>query len=144
MVNFRWNIFDGGINAATAQSQMAQSRNSLATKALNQNQAVKEVRSSYGKMKTAKVGIDSARLALQSAELAQVAARTRFEVGVGDITDVVQATTAVSSASQDYSGQILKYNNAVVELYRYSATWPESVQAEVDARINSLRANPQP
>ena len=66
---------------------------------------------------TAKVGIDSARLALQNAELAQIAARTRFEVGVGD-RHVVSALRI--HRLSNYSEQILQYNSAVVELSLFS------------------------
>ena len=143
-INFNWSIFDGGINAASANSSLASSRKYLASKALSEDQVIKEVHSSYGQMLTAKVGIDSARQALQSAQIAQTAARTRFEVGVGDITSVVQAITQLSIAAAEFSSQILNYNNAIAELYRYSAIWPTSVKGEIDARIKSLRAYPQP
>lgn len=143
-INFTWSIFDGGINTAKSQSALASSRRYLANKAQSEDQVIKEVRSSYGQMLTAKVGIDSARQALRSAEIAQTAARTRFEVGVGDITSVVQAITQLSTAATEFSSQILNYNNAIAELYRYSATWPTSVKKAIDTRIMSLRANPQP
>ena len=143
-INFNWSIFDGGINAANAQSSLASSRRYLANVAKSEDQVIKEVRSSYGQMLTAKVGIDSARQALKSAQIAQTAARTRFEVGVGDITSVVQAITQLSTAAAEFSSQILNYNNAIAELYRYSATWPTSMKREIDTRIKSLRANPEP
>ncbi|EAU74738.1 TolC family protein [Synechococcus sp. RS9916] len=137
-IGFNWQ-FDGGINAAQAQQNFAQSRNLLALKAKTEDQVVSEVRTAYGQMQTAAIAIKAARRSYQSAELAQAAARARFQVGVGDITSVVQAINQLSQSSQQMADSILKYNTSIAELYRYSATWPVTAKQDVEERVQRLR-----
>ena len=142
-IGFNWQ-FDGGLNAALAQQNFAQSRNALALKAKTEDQVVSEVRSAYGQMQTSAIAIKAARQSYQSAELAQAAARARFEVGVGDITAVVQAINQLSQSSQQIANSILNYNNSIAQLYRYSATWPVTARQEVEERVHSLRNSTSP
>jgi len=137
-IGFNWQ-FDGGLNAAQAQQNFAQSRRALALKAKTEDQVVSDVRSAYGQMQTAAIAIKAARQSYQSAELAQAAARARFEVGVGDITAVVQAIQQLSQSSEQIANSILNYNNSIAQLYRYSATWPVTAKQDVKERIQSLR-----
>lgn len=143
-IGFNWLIFDGGINAADAQSFKAQAQQQLAQAALSELQVTQQVRSSYGSYQTSQVAVTTARQAYRSAQLAQQAARARFEVGVGDITSVVQTIQQLSSAAQQLSQAVLTYNGAVAELYRYSATWPGGSQQDVQERLKVLRDSPQP
>ena len=142
-IGFNWQ-FDGGQNAAQAQQNFAQSRGQLALKAKTENQVVSEVRSAYGQMQTSAIAIQAARQSYKSAELAQAAARARFEVGVGDITAVVQAISQLSQSSQQIAESILNYNNSIAQLYRYSATWPVTARQEVEERVQSLRNSTSP
>lgn len=142
-IGFNWQ-FDGGLNAAQAQQNFAQSRSSLALKAKTEDQVVSEVRSAYGQMQTAAIAIKAAHQSYKSAELAQAAARARFEVGVGDITAVVQAINQLSQSSQQMADSILNYNISIAELYRYSATWPLTTKQEVEQRVQSLRNSISP
>ena len=143
-VGFNWSIFDGGIQAANAQAARAQARQQTAQAATTELQVIQQVRSSYGQMQTARVAVNSAREAYRSAQLAQEAARARFEVGVGDITSVVQTIQQLSQAAQQQAQAVLSYNNAVSQLYRYSATWPGETEQAVEQRIETMRTNPQP
>jgi outer membrane protein TolC len=136
-VGFRWNAFDGGINAANAETLFARSRKFLATANQSKLQITQEIQSSYGAMETAKIGIQSAEQAYQSAEIAQEAARARFDVGVGDIFSVVQAINLLSTAARQKSQAILTYNNSIAQLYRYSARWPLASQKDVVLQIKS-------
>ena len=142
-IGFQWK-FDGGIAAAQAQQNFAQSRYALALKAKTEDQVVSEVRSTYGQMQTSAIAIRAARQSYKSAELAQAAARARFQVGVGDITAVVQAINQLSSSSQQIAASILNYNNSIAQLYRYSATWPKAAKQEVEERVQSLRNSTSP
>lgn len=142
-VGFSWSIFDGGIQAANAQAARAQARQQTAQAATTELQVIQQVRSSYGQMQTARVAVNSAREAYRSAQLAQEAARARFEVGVGDITSVVQTIQQLSQAAQQQAQALLSYNNAVSQLYRYSATWPGETVEIVEQRIETMRNNPQ-
>lgn len=143
-IGFNWSIFDGGIQAANAQASRALARQQTAQAATTELQVIQEVRSSYGQMRTARVGVNSAREAYRSAQLAQEAARARFEVGVGEITSVVQTINQLSQAALQQAQAVLKYNNAVSQLYRYSATWPGETEQVVEQRIETLRTDPQP
>lgn len=143
-VGFNWSIFDGGIQAANAQAARAQARQQTAQAATTELQVIQQVRSSYGQMQTARVAVSSAREAYRSAQLAQEAARARFEVGVGDITSVVQTIQQLSQAATQQAQAVLGYNNAVSQLYRYSATWPGGTEQAVEQRIETMRTDPQP
>jgi len=143
-IGFTWSIFDGGIQAANAQAASAQARLQAAQASSTQLQVMQEVRSSYGQLVTARVAYNSALQAYRSAELAQQASRARFDVGVGDITSVVQTIQQLSQASQQVSESILSYNTALAQLYRYSATWPTQTQSEVRQRLEGLRRIPAP
>jgi outer membrane protein TolC len=141
-LGFTWSIFDGGIQAANAQAASAQARLQTAQASSTQLQVMQEVRSSYGQLVTARVAYNSALQAYRSAELAQQASRARFDVGVGDITSVVQTIQQLSQASQQVSESILSYNTALAQLYRYSATWPSHAQSEVRQHLQGLRRIP--
>jgi len=143
-IGFNWLLFDGGINAANAQALKAQAQQQLAQAALTELQVTQQVRSSYGQYQTSQVAVTTARQAYRSAELAQEAARARFDVGVGDITSVVQTIQQLSTAAQQLSQAVLSYNRAVAELYRYSATWPGVSQQEVQERLKMMRDTPEP
>ena len=143
-LGFTWSIFDGGIQAANAQSANAQARQQRALAANAELDAIQQVRSSYGQLATARLAYSSAEQAYRAAELAQQASRARFAVGVGDITSVVQTIQQLSLASEQMSQAALSYNRALAQLYRYSATWPSQTQAEVQQRLQSLRKGSTP
>ncbi|KZR65299.1 MULTISPECIES: TolC family protein [Prochlorococcus] len=138
-IGFSWSLFDGGINAANAQSFYAQSRQQKAQAAQTELTVVRQVRNSFAEMQTSRVAIASAQRAYESAKLAQEVARVRWAAGVGDITSVVQTIQQLSIAAQQSSQAILSYNNAVAELYRYSATWPGSTEKDVQMRLRMMR-----
>ena len=139
----RKTFFDGGVDAANAQAFKTQAQQQLAQAALTELQVTQQVRSSYGQYQTSQVAVTTARQAYRSAELAQEAARARFDVGVGDITSVVQTIQQLSTAAQQLSQAVLSYNRAVAELYRYSATWPGASQQEVQERLKMMRDSPE-
>ena len=143
-LGFTWSIFDGGIQAANAQAAKAQARQQNAQAASTELEVMQQVRSSYGQLKTSRIALTSAKQAYRSAELAQQASRARFSVGVGDITSVVQNIQQLSQAAIQVSEAILSYNNALAQLYRYSATWPPQSLEKVEQRLKSLRVGPAP
>jgi outer membrane protein TolC len=103
---------------------------------------IQQVRSSFGRLATARVAYISAQQAYRSAELGQEAARARFAVGVGDITSVVQTIQQLSEATEQLAAATLSYNTALARLYRYSATWPDQTHPEVHQRLQQLRGAP--
>jgi outer membrane protein TolC len=143
-IGFEWPLFDGGQNAARAQSQFALSKKFLATASKTKLQVTQEVQTSYSEMQTARIGMASAEQAYRSAEIAQEAARARFDIGVGDIVGVVQAIGLLSRAATQKSQSILQYNTAIAELYRYSANWPMDSENNVDQRIKTNKQTTQP
>nr|WP_256359598.1 TolC family protein [Synechococcus sp. UW105] len=138
-IEFEWQLFDGGIKAANAQSSFANSRGYLADKTIKENEVIRQVRASYGQLLTAKVAIESSRQGYQSAQLAEQAAKARYEVGVENITTVVQATARVSQTSVQLADSILNHNNAIADLYRYTSTWPSDTKGKVDQRLMNMR-----
>ena len=143
-IGFVWQLFDGGQNAARAQSQFALSKKFLATASKTKLQVTQEVQTSYSEMQTARIGMASAEQAYRSAEIAQEAARARFDIGVGDIVGVVQAIGLLSRAATQKSRSILQYNTAIAKLYRYSANWPMDSENNIDQRIKTNRQTTQP
>ena len=140
-VGFQWSLFDGGVQASNAQAARARSRQQQAEASITELKVIQQVRSSYGQMETSLVAVKSAESAYRSAQLAQDASRARFEVGIGDITSVVQTIQQLSDAAQQRAQALLSYNNAVSQLYRYSATWPAGAQKKIDERIKMMRNN---
>ena len=138
-IGFNWALFDGGIDAAQAQSEYAQAEQKRSMAESNRLQTVEQVRSSYGDYEASQVAVDSARMAYQAALTAQEVARARFDIGVGDITTIVQTIEQWGTSSQQLSQAILAYNKAVAELYRYSATWPGSSGALVREQEKRMR-----
>ena len=138
-IGFNWTMFDGGIDAAQAQSEYAQAEQKRSMAESNRLQAVQQIRSSYGDYKASQVAVESARMAYQAALTAQEVARARFDIGVGDITTIVQTIEQWGTSSQQLSQAILAYNKAVAELYRYSATWPGDSGALVREQEKRLR-----
>ncbi len=137
-IGFTWSIFDGGIQAANAKASKYRSMQLEAQAVQTELQVMKEVRSSYAQLQTSLIAVQSARIAYQSASIAQEAARARFAVGIGEITSVVQAIGYLSQASKQLSMAMLSHNNAIAELYRYSATWPGNSHKELKERLNSI------
>ena len=72
----------------------------------NRLQTVEQVRSSYGDYEASQVAVDSARMAYQAALTAQEVARARFDIGVGDITTIVQTIEQWGTSSQQLSQAI--------------------------------------
>ena len=138
-IGFNWTLFDGGIDAAQAQSEYAQAEQKRSVAESNRLQTVQQIRSSYGDYEASQVAVDSARMAYQAALTAQEAARARFDIGVGDITTIVQTIEQWGTSSQQLSQAILAYNKAVAELYRFSATWPGDSGALVREQEQRLR-----
>jgi outer membrane protein TolC len=141
-LGFTWSLFDGGIQAANAEAARAQARVQGAEAASTQLQVMRQVRSSYAQLVTARVALSSARQAYQAAELAKQVSWIRYTAGVGDITSVVQTIEQLSTAAQQVSTSTLSYNTALAQLYRYSAIWPPQTQDEVQQQLQRLRRNP--
>ena len=123
-VGFNWTIFDGGVNAAAASSFKAQARQQEFIAIQEQEVIEREVKTAFFLFKTSDESISVAKRALESARKAQEAAKVRFDIGVGDITTVVQTVALYGQAYTSYTQALLNYNLAVSQLYRYTASYP--------------------
>ena len=138
-IGFSWSIFDGGIKAAEAQAKQAQ-KNQLTDKAARQRLSVaREVVSAYANYQGSELGLVSAKQQIQSAQKASEAVSERFKVGYSDITAVVQTYRQYQQAAAAFSSAIREFNNSVVSLYRYSASWPDGALPLLQNRVQSLK-----
>jgi outer membrane protein len=122
-IGITW-TFDGGQNAASANSSRATARanENLARNA--ETQAVQEVKAAYAQYLNYKLAVQLSRKQLASARTTTIASSERFRVGIGDITTVVQSQQLLSSAVQTQVQALQQYNLAIAQLYRYSAILP--------------------
>ncbi|MFM1812350.1 MAG: hypothetical protein RLZZ336_1288 [Cyanobacteriota bacterium] len=138
-LGFSWQLFDGGINAASAQSSRAQAVQ-LQNQAASQRLSVtREVEQAYSAYLTSQLGLQSTSAQTQAAQQALIAIQERFRVGVESMTSVVQALNEAIGAANAFASALRTYNVAVASLYRYSARWPEGTQAPLQQRTSSLK-----
>ncbi|MCP9814791.1 TolC family protein [Synechococcus lacustris L1E-Slac] len=138
-IGFSWSIFDGGIKAAEAQAKQAQ-KNQFTDKAARQRLSVaREVVSAYANYQGSELGLVSAKQQIQSAQKASEAVSERFKVGYSDITAVVQTYRQYQQAAAAFSSAIREFNNSVVSLYRYSASWPDGALPLLQKRVQNLK-----
>ncbi|ABM78317.1 Hypothetical protein P9303_15731 [Prochlorococcus marinus str. MIT 9303] len=138
MVNMTWQ-FDGGVAAANAQSYFKQSERSRDDARQKEFVVASQIISSYGQYELAKIEVESARQGLESAMIAEKVARERYSIGITDYSTVVLTTTTLAKSGINFSNSISKYNTAVAQLYRYSATWPEGTQELLTKLMEELK-----
>lgn len=138
-VGFNWQLFDGGINAASAKASLAASQFNLQRAARQRLLVTREVEGAYSAYLTSQLGVQSSSAQVQSARQAVLAAEERFSVGFTDMATVVQALNQAIQAANNYSSALRTYNTAVAGLYRYSARWPEGSQPLLNQRTKVLR-----
>lgn len=134
-----WNLFDGGVAAAQSQSFLAAARNARYQAEYEKLQVRDQIKRSYVTYQMALLSLENAKANLDAANNTIAVNRSRFGVGLADITSLVQSMQLLGSASEAYSASLLQYNNAVAELYRYSAKWPEGVARPLAEKIDKLR-----
>lgn len=117
-VGGRWRVFDGG--AAVARAHQAEHDRAIAIAAFGQsrNQVRLEVEESYYDLETNLANIDTARTALEQAREALRLAQRRFDAGVGDQLEVLQAQRALTEAQVRLLEAVLGYNRALTTLER--------------------------
>jgi|694.fasta_scaffold50945_3 outer membrane protein TolC len=138
-LSFSWQLFDGGINAASAQasrSRAVQLQNQAASQRLN---VTREVEQAYNAYLASQLGLQSTTAQVQAARQAVIAVEERFNVGVESMTAVVQTLDRAISAANAYATAVRTYNTAVASLYRSSARWPEGTQTLLQQRTTTLK-----
>lgn len=131
-LGFTWSLFDGGVNAANAKSSEALAKQQLATAIQNQELVASQIKTAFYQYQTSSEALRVTRLALDSAKQSQVVANVRFQVGLGDITTVVQTLQFYGQAYISYISALLDYNNSIAQLYRYSSVYPKSIEPVAD------------
>ena len=129
-------LFDGGQNAASANSSKsaATANENFAKNA--ETQAVQEVKTSYALYKNNDLALKLASKQLLSAQITSHVTSERFRVGIGDVTTLVQAQQLLSSAVQTRVQTLQQYNLAIAQLYRYSALFPLMSTIEILEAVN--------
>ncbi len=138
-LGLRWDFLDGGIRGAQAKQADFQAK-ALQSQAQQDRLSVgNQIRSSYATYVTARVGLPVAQLAYASSQKAVLVAGKRYEVGIGTMSDLIQATTQLGEAASNLSAMRLSYSNAIAELYRYSAQWPTANRSEIVRGLQALQ-----
>ena len=138
-LSFSWQLFDGGINAASAQASQSiavQLQNQAASQGLN---VTREVEQAYTAYLTSQLGLQSTSAQVQAARQAVTAVEERFNVGLETMTSVVQTLAQAINAANAYATAVRTYNTAVASLYRSSARWPEGTQTVLQQRTTTLK-----
>ena len=138
-LGFSWQLFDGGINAAQAQANKAQARQLQNTAAVQRLTITQEVEQAYSAYLTSQLALQSTNAQALSARKSVLAAQERFNVGVADMTTVVQTLNAAINAANAYAAAVSAYNTAVASLYRTSAQWPTGSKSLLDQRVGVLK-----
>ena len=138
-LSFSWQLFDGGISAANAQSSLSQATQLQNLAASQRLTVTREVEQAYSSYLTSQLALQSTSAQVTAARLAVIAIQERFNVGVESMTSVVQTLTQAINAANAYATTLRTYNTAVARLYRYSARWPEGTQATLQQRTSTLK-----
>lgn len=114
----RWDFYDGGaararaaqqrVNIAIAENQFADAR----------NQVRLQVEQAYFNLNSNRENIQTAELALQQALRSLDLARLRFNAGVGNQTDVINAQSELTRARANRLQAIVDYNRSLASLQR--------------------------
>ena len=123
-LGLRWDFYDGGIRAAQARQADFRTRELLSQAQDQRLNVANEIRRSYASYQTARLGLPGARQAFSSAREAVKVASRRYELGLGNMADLIQAIELMAQAAQDMTALQLSWSNAIAELYRYSSQWP--------------------
>jgi len=137
-IGFTWS-FDGGVNLANAQVSKRQMEQYLADAESNTNTVVQNIKSSFGQFKSKKIEVKSTKGGLSAAKLSQDVSNAKYQLGLSDITTLVQSIQLYSNAVKAHVDAISAYNKAISSLYRWSAVWPESAVSALANREEELK-----
>jgi outer membrane protein TolC len=138
-LNFRWQLFDGGINAANAQANQAQANQYLQQAASNRLLVTRQVEQAYSAYLTSQLALLSSKAQGLAARQAVIAVQQRFNVGLTDMATVIQTLNQAIEAATAFTTSARIYNTAVASLYRFSARWPEGTQEPLQKRMSRLK-----
>lgn len=121
--NLTW-TFDGGINAANASSQFVLEQQALERAEESKYTITSEIISSVNSFQTLQLAYNVNLASFDAATKADMISRERYNVGVGEITSLIQVTSQLAAASNTLYDTIKDHNIAVARIHRESATWP--------------------
>lgn len=136
-----WDIFDGGVKAAEASSYKSSAKSARQKAEYTKDKIKQQIRQAYSIYKTSALALQNAYLNLSVSTNSIKVNKSRFSVGLGDITSIVQSMQLLGEATRQYNQAILGHNTSVAELYRYSATWPEHTESIVLQTADKLKNN---
>ncbi len=116
--NFSLTWLDGG--KATAQARQAEIDGQVAVNNFigSRNEIRRSVEEAFLTLSSSREQIDSAKVAIASAEESLRLARLRLQAGVGTQTEVINAEAALTTARGNLSNAVIAYNRALVQLQR--------------------------
>lgn len=136
-LGFRWQLYQGGVNNATASSSFNRSKSFLYQASDDKYQLISQIRSSYNSLDANSLAFKSADAAVYSAQTAYGAALARLRAGLSDITTVNQTIQAYQNGIQSRATSIRDYNIALSELYNAAAIWPPNTESFAVGQLSS-------
>jgi len=134
-----WNIFDGGVAAAQSKSLEAAAKNSRNEAEYYQYVIREQVQKTFSTYEISQLALESAKANLLAANNTLKANRARFNIGLADITSLVQSMQLLGQAEEAQISALQSYNQSVAELYRYSARWPNGINLLVEQQKRVLQ-----
>ena len=98
-----------------------------------------QVQTSHASYISSLIVVDSAADEVRSSLIALREARDDFSKGKANATTLVQILASVRKATDDYREAVTKHNISVAELYRYSASWPDTALPLLQKKVQQLR-----
>ena len=144
-IYFSWDIFDGGVSAAEASGYRAQARQQKSDAEYQRLKVLEQIRQTYGKYKTSNLNAINSTRNLEAAKASYAVQIARFNVGLSDMTSIIQSIQLLGDAIETKIEALRAYNQSIAELYRYSAEWPDGMQSIISERFkhfSSLKHSP--
>ena len=138
-IGLTWTLFDGGVYGAEADSYMASAKNAEYEAEYSRYTVREQVRKSYASYEMSILDLLNTKDNLDAAENSLAVNRSRFSVGLSDITTLVQGMQLLGQATENHIKALLQHNQSVAELYRYSAIWPEGIESLINERKQELK-----
>jgi OMF family outer membrane factor len=116
--NFSLTWLDGGKAAAQARQAEIDGQVVVNNFIGSRNEIRRSVEEAFLTLSSSREQIDSAKVAIASAEESLRLARLRLQAGVGTQTEVINAETALTTVRGNLSNAVIAYNRALVQLQR--------------------------
>jgi len=136
-INFRWNVFDGGIRAADATTLKAQESSQISSAASERLNVSKQIMDAYTSYKTALLALKNTATDFSLSKKTIQNAMPRLSSD-RDVTTLIQMFSLYISAADRDINSLRQYNTSIYGLYRYSALWPEMAIKPLGQRKQGL------